>query len=123
MWHLVEARNRPEALPPVRRLRRDRFPPHRPGQHLPPESSVMAYQDILYDKRGGIATITVNRPKVLNAFRAETVEEMLEAMRDADNDPDMGVAVLAGAADRAFCSGGDTSARSSGSQHGGGYCG
>jgi 2-ketocyclohexanecarboxyl-CoA hydrolase len=83
----------------------------------------MAYQDILYDKRDGIATITINRPKVLNAFRAETVEEMIEAMRDADNDPDIGVIVLAGAGERAFCSGGDNSARSSGSENEEGYGG
>jgi 2-ketocyclohexanecarboxyl-CoA hydrolase len=83
----------------------------------------MAYQDILYDKRDGIATITINRPKVLNAFRAETVEEMLDAMRDADNDPDIGVIVLAGAGERAFCSGGDNSARSIGSENEEGYGG
>src|SRR3954462_9376781 len=75
----------------------------------------MAYQDILYEKRDGIATITINRPKVLNAFRAETVEEMLVAMRDAEHDDEIGVIVLAGAGDRAFCSGGDNSARASGS--------
>jgi 2-ketocyclohexanecarboxyl-CoA hydrolase len=83
----------------------------------------MAYHDILYDKRDGVATITINRPKVLNAFRAETVEEMLAAMRDADNDPDIGVIVLAGSGDRAFCSGGDNSARSSGSESEEGYGG
>src|SRR5436190_23345038 len=83
----------------------------------------MAYRDILYDKRDGIATITINRPKVLNAFRAETVAGMLEAMRDGDNGPDIGVVVLAGAGDRAFCSGGDNSARSSGSQTEEGYGG
>src|SRR5437764_4948483 len=83
----------------------------------------MAYQDILYEKRDGIATITINRPKVLNAFRAETVEEMLEAMRDAEHDDDIGVVVLAGAGDRAFCSGGDNSARASGSEQARGYGG
>src|SRR5437763_6621867 len=83
----------------------------------------MAYQDILYDKRDGIATITINRPKVLNAFRAETVEEMLDAMRDAEHDNQIGVIVLAGAGDRAFCSGGDNSARASGSQADKGYGG
>src|SRR3954447_8811199 len=83
----------------------------------------MAYRDILYDKRDGVATITINRPKVLNAFRAETVDEMIEAMRDADNDADIGVIVLAGAGDRAFCSGGDNSARASGSQQEEGYGG
>ena len=76
----------------------------------------MVYQDILYEKRDGIATITINRPRVLNAFRAETVEEMLEAMRDAEDDEEIGVVVLAGAGDRAFCSGGDNSARAAGSQ-------
>src|SRR5437660_6732502 len=83
----------------------------------------MAYQDILYDKRDGIATITINRPAVLNAFRAETVEEMLGAMRDAEEDEDIGVVVLAGAGDRAFCSGGDNSARARGSQSDKGYGG
>ena len=74
----------------------------------------MAYHDILYNKRDGVATITINRPKVLNAFRAETVEEMLEAMRDAEDDADIGVVVLAGAGDRAFCAGGDNSSRDGG---------
>src|SRR5258708_18345017 len=83
----------------------------------------MAFHDILYDKRDGVATITINRPKVLNAFRAETVEEMLEAMRDAEEDDAIGVIVLAGAGDRAFCSGGDNSARASGSAEASGYGG
>lgn len=83
----------------------------------------MAFQDIVYDKRDGTATITINRPNVLNAFRAETVEEMLAAMRDAEDDDEIGVIVLAGAGDRAFCSGGDNSARQSGSTGGKGYGG
>src|SRR5260370_10426236 len=83
----------------------------------------MAFDDILYDKRDGIATVTINRPKVLNAFRAETVEEMLEAMRDAEDDREIGVVVLAGAGDRAFCAGGDNSARAAGSATEGGYGG
>ena len=83
----------------------------------------MAFTDILYEKRDGVATITINRPQVLNAFRAETVEEMLEAMRDADDDRDIGVIVLAGAGDRAFCAGGDNSARAAGAAGEGGYGG
>src|SRR5712691_1654970 len=83
----------------------------------------MAFHDILYDKRDGIATITINRPKVLNAFRAETVEEMLQAMRDAEDDRAVGVIVLAGAGERAFCAGGDNSARASGAEGEGGYGG
>ena len=83
----------------------------------------MAFQDILYEKRDGVATITINRPQVLNAFRARTVEEMLEAMRDAEEDREIGVVVLAGAGDRAFCAGGDNSARGSSAEEGGGYGG
>jgi 2-ketocyclohexanecarboxyl-CoA hydrolase len=83
----------------------------------------MAYEDILYEKRDGIATITINRPKVLNAFRARTVEEMLEAMGDAEDDDEIGAIVLAGSGDRAFCSGGDNSSRASGSEQASGYGG
>ncbi|HZT89776.1 MAG TPA: enoyl-CoA hydratase-related protein [Stellaceae bacterium] len=74
----------------------------------------MAYEDILYEKRDGVATITINRPQVLNAFRAKTVEEMLEAVRDADYDGAVGVIVLAGVGDRAFSAGGDNSSRDGG---------
>jgi 2-ketocyclohexanecarboxyl-CoA hydrolase len=74
----------------------------------------MAYEDILYEKRDGVATITINRPQVLNAFRARTVDEMLEAVRDADYDDAIGVIVLAGSGERAFCSGGDNSSRDGG---------
>ncbi|HEX3885617.1 MAG TPA: enoyl-CoA hydratase-related protein [Stellaceae bacterium] len=74
----------------------------------------MPYEDILYDKRDGVATVTINRPDVLNAFRARTVDEMLEAVKDADYDGSVGVIVLAGAGDRAFCSGGDNSSRDGG---------
>ena len=83
----------------------------------------MAFEDILYEKRDGIATITINRPKVLNAFRAETVEEMLVAMRDAEDDRDIGVIVLAGAGERAFCAGGDNASRAGSSEKAGGYGG
>ena len=83
----------------------------------------MEFHDILYEKRDGVATITINRPKVLNAFRAETCEEMLAAMRDAEDDVGIGVIVLAGAGDRAFCSGGDNSARAAGGQSDSGYGG
>ncbi len=83
----------------------------------------MEFHDILYEKERGVATITINRPDVLNAFRAETVEEMLEAMRDAEGDREIGVVVLAGAGNRAFCAGGDNSARAGGGERDGGYGG
>jgi naphthoate synthase len=71
----------------------------------------MEYQDILYRKEGGVARITIHRPEVLNAFRAQTLTEMHDAFRDAWHDRSVGVAVLAGAGDRAFCVGGDQKAR------------
>lgn len=69
----------------------------------------MAYEDILYDVENGVATITINRPDKLNAFRGRTVEEMIEAIQDAGWDKAIGVVVITGAGDRAFCSGGDQS--------------
>ncbi len=71
----------------------------------------MAFEDILYDKAGGIATITINRPQVLNAFRAQTVDELTEAFKEAWADRAVGVVILTGAGDRAFCAGGDLSVR------------
>lgn len=69
----------------------------------------MEFGDILYAKHDGVARITINREKVMNAFRPDTVEEMILAFRDADNDPQIGAIVLAGAGERAFCTGGDQS--------------
>ncbi len=67
----------------------------------------MDFQDIIYTKADGIATITINRPKQFNAFRAITCEEMIAALKDADYDRSIGVVVLTGAGDKAFCTGGD----------------
>jgi 2-ketocyclohexanecarboxyl-CoA hydrolase len=78
----------------------------------------MRFEDILYDKAEGIATITINRPAVLNAFRAETVDEMVEAFKDAWADRAIGVVVLTGTGDRAFCVGGDQSVRAQGGYQG-----
>jgi naphthoate synthase len=71
----------------------------------------MTFDDILYDKKDGIATITINRPLVMNAFRPETVEELIEGFQDAWRDRSIGVLILTGAGDRAFCTGGDQSVR------------
>ena len=70
----------------------------------------MDYQDIRYEERDGVAWITIDRPEVMNAFRARTVEEMLDALTRAGWDRAIGVIVLAGAGERAFCTGGDQSA-------------
>lgn len=68
----------------------------------------MEFGDILYEKRDGIAKITFNRPQVLNAFRGQTLREATQAFEDAETDRDIGVVVLTGAGDRAFCVGGDS---------------
>lgn len=70
--------------------------------------------DILYDKKDGIAKITINRPESLNAFRAQTVQELIWAFRDAWDDNEIGVVVLTGSGDRAFCVGGDQKERGQG---------
>ena len=68
---------------------------------------VRQYQDIRYEKWQGIAKITINRPEVRNAFRPQTLFELSAAFEDAREDPVVGVIVLTGAGDKAFCSGGD----------------
>lgn len=70
----------------------------------------MTYEDILFDVKDGVATITINRPQVMNAFRGQTCEELIHALNRAGWDKSIGVIVLAGAGDRAFCTGGDQSA-------------
>jgi len=70
-----------------------------------------SYTDILYDKAEGIAKITINRPQVHNAFRPLTVEEMIDALSDARMDSSVGVIILTGYGEKAFCSGGDQKIR------------
>jgi naphthoate synthase len=71
----------------------------------------MSYTDILYEKKDGVAWITINRPQTRNAFRTRTVRELTDAFVDARWDGGVGVAVLTGAGDKAFCSGGDQKER------------
>ena len=78
----------------------------------------MDFEDILYSKQDGIATISINRPKVLNAFRQQTVVEMIEAFKDAWEDRSVGVLILTGVGDRSFCTGGDQSVREIGGYSG-----
>jgi len=70
----------------------------------------MDYTDILYEQRGGAAWITINRPDTYNAFRGRTVDELIHAFQTAGWDRKIGVIVLTGAGDKAFCTGGDQSA-------------
>ena len=65
------------------------------------------YKDILYEVRDGVVNVTINRPEVYNAFRNQTLEELIDAMRRADEEKSANVMVLAGAGGKAFCTGGD----------------
>lgn len=74
----------------------------------------MTFEDILYDKAESVATITINRPDRLNAFRRQSVDEMTEAFLDAWADRSIRCVILTGSGDRAFCSGGDQEKRTIG---------
>ena len=86
--------------------------------HLPPVPEwhkAGEFTDIVYEKcSDGIAKITINRPQVHNAFRPQTVMEMSRALNDARNDADVGVIILTGMGENAFCSGGDQKVRGTG---------
>jgi len=72
------------------------------------------YEDILYETYNGSAKISINRPEVRNAFRPKTVHELIDAFTYARDDSEIGVIVLAGVGDDAFCSGGDQKVRGHG---------
>jgi naphthoate synthase len=67
----------------------------------------MEFKEIIYKKRDGVAKVIINRPERLNAFTALTIEEMVYAFQDAWADKNIGVVVITGSGDKAFCVGGD----------------
>ncbi|MDD2884653.1 MAG: 1,4-dihydroxy-2-naphthoyl-CoA synthase [Dechloromonas sp.] len=73
--------------------------------------SAHPYHDILYDTAEGIARITINRPARRNAFRPETISELIDAFHRAQHDRTIGAIILTGAGDAAFCAGGDQKVR------------
>jgi len=75
------------------------------------------YTDILYDEKSGVARIAIDRPEKYNAFRGKTCDELIDALHRAAWNKSVGVIVLTGTGDKAFCTGGDQSA------HDGGYDG
>jgi naphthoate synthase len=81
------------------------------------------YTDIIYEHgegdTQGIAKITINRPEVRNAFRPETVAQLIDAFAHARDDAGIGVILLTGAGTEAFCSGGDQRVRGTGGYVGG----
>ncbi len=80
-------------------------------QDIPDWQEAGTFTDILYHKAEGIAKITINRPERRNAFRPQTVHQLRKALDDARDDLDIGVIILTGAGDLAFCSGGDQKIR------------
>ncbi len=67
----------------------------------------MTFSNLLLEKKNAIATVTVNRPKVLNALNSATLEELRAAFRDIQNDVSVRVALLTGGGDKAFIAGAD----------------
>ncbi|MCH2199291.1 MAG: 1,4-dihydroxy-2-naphthoyl-CoA synthase [Flavobacteriales bacterium] len=82
-------------------------------------TTIKEYEDIRFEFFEGIAKITINRPRVYNAFRPETNMEMIDAMEIVRERGDIGVVVLTGEGDKAFCSGGDQNVKGVGGYVGG----
>lgn len=68
----------------------------------------MEFKDVIYGKKDGVAKIIINRPEAYNAFRTQTLRELAYAFEDAELDSSVGVVVLTGAGNKAFCTGGDS---------------
>lgn len=71
------------------------------------ESEGKAYRDILFEVKDNVAWVTINRPRVRNAFREQTLDELADALSSTRHDPSIAVAVVSGAGDKAFSAGGD----------------
>lgn len=93
--------------------------------HIQDWKTIKEYQDITFRQRNGVARIAINRPEVRNAFRPETVSEMLEALIIAHESQEIGVVLISGEGPSpkdkgwAFCSGGDQRVRSATGYKGG----
>ncbi len=76
--------------------------------------NIKDYSEIIFERMGKIAKITINRPEKRNAFTPVTVQEMIEAFNICRDDATIGAIILTGQGDLAFCSGGDQSVRGNG---------
>jgi naphthoate synthase len=76
--------------------------------------TIKEYEEILFSQFEGIAKISINRPRVHNAFTPLTVKEMIDAMNYCRESTEIGVIILTGEGGQAFCSGGDQSVRGHG---------
>ncbi len=78
-------------------------------------TSLKTFEDIKFERTAdGVAKVTINRPEVRNAFRPQTVTELIEAFRMCRDDSEIGVVILTGEGKEAFCSGGDQRVRGKG---------
>src|SRR5688500_20127138 len=71
------------------------------------QASKRKYRDILFEVKDQVAWITINRPRVLNCFREQTLDEMVDALKSTREDPSIVCAVVTGAGDKAVSAGGD----------------
>ena len=74
---------------------------------MPKFTTQRNYKDILFEVKDQVAWITINRPRVLNAFREQSLDELIDAFKATREDPSIACAVVTGAGDRAFSAGGD----------------
>jgi naphthoate synthase len=74
-------------------------------------TSAAEFEDVVYDVEDGLAWITINRPERYNAFRSQTVDDLLDCFNMAWADGTVGVVALTGAGEKAFCAGGDLKER------------
>lgn len=81
------------------------------SQHAIHWQTTQTYSDICYENAEGIAKITINRPERRNAFRPETIKQLINAFHHAQHDNTIGAIILTGAGNEAFCSGGDQKVR------------
>jgi dehydration protein DpgD len=78
----------------------------------------MSYDHVIYEKRGHVAHVTLNRPERMNALDAHSHAELIEIFDNFEQDPDAWLAIITGAGDRAFCAGNDLKATAQASANG-----
>jgi enoyl-CoA hydratase/carnithine racemase len=78
----------------------------------------MSYDHVIYERRGHVAYVTLNRPERMNALDAHSHAELIEIFDDFEQDPDAWLAIITGAGDRAFCAGNDLKATAHASANG-----
>ncbi|MEJ2720713.1 MAG: enoyl-CoA hydratase/isomerase family protein, partial [bacterium] len=78
-----------------------------PGLFTPKDPAEFNFEYIKYEKKDGIAKVTINRPQVYNSYNLRTLQEMIDAFDDVTADDRIGVVILRGEGDMAFCTGGD----------------